>query len=149
MSLLAGCRKVATFREPLSCYQAKASPNSFGVGKNPVINLIMRRDAAQTLPDAEACTSRHTLYEVNLGTRSFKLWKFSSIESKTFPSRLLVIWRLKMTYKKLQKDNGVYLILCCMRTITIVLPPRCAHKSLLCRLLESSELRVACDMWKV
>jgi hypothetical protein len=87
MSLLAGCRKVATFREPLSCYQAKASPNSFGVGKNPVINLITRRDAAQTLPDAKACTSRHTLYEVNLGSRSFKLWKVSSIESD-FPFEL-------------------------------------------------------------
>jgi hypothetical protein len=54
MSLLAGCKKVANFCELLFCYQGKASPNSFGVGKKPVIDLIMRQDTAQTLPDTKA-----------------------------------------------------------------------------------------------
>ncbi|KAG2738227.1 kinase-like protein [Suillus brevipes Sb2] len=86
-----------------------------GVGKSSIINLIMGRDVAQTSPDAETCTLKHTPYEVNLGDRRFKLWEVSSIESMGFFRALFAKWRLKKSFKKLYKDDGVYLLLYCMR----------------------------------
>ncbi|KAG1745364.1 kinase-like domain-containing protein [Suillus paluster] len=86
-----------------------------GVGKSSIINLIMGQDAAQTSPDAEPCTLTHTAYEVILGIRRFKLWEVSSIDSMGFFQSLFYKWRLKKTYKKLYKDDGVYLLLYCMR----------------------------------
>ncbi|KAG0704684.1 kinase-like domain-containing protein [Suillus ampliporus] len=86
-----------------------------GVGKSSVINLIMGRDAAQTSPDAETCTLEHTSHEVILGTRRFKLWEVSSVDSMGFFQTLFYKWRLKKSYKKLYKDDGVYLLLYCMR----------------------------------
>jgi hypothetical protein len=75
----------------------------------------MGRDVAEISPDAETCTLQHTSHEVNLGDRRYKLWEVSSIESKGFFRALFVKWRLKKSYKKLYKDDGVYLLLYCMR----------------------------------
>jgi hypothetical protein len=86
-----------------------------GVGKSAIINLIMGRDVAETSPDAETCTLQHTSHEVHLGNRHFKLWEVSSIESMGFFRALFTKWRLKKSYKKLYKDDGVYLLLYCMR----------------------------------
>ncbi|KAG2030008.1 hypothetical protein BDR03DRAFT_929338 [Suillus americanus] len=86
-----------------------------GVGKSAIINLIMGRDVAQTSPDATSCTLQHTSYEVSLGDHRFKLWEISSLESMSFFQTLFTKWRLKKAYKKLYKDDGVYLLLYCMR----------------------------------
>ncbi|KAG1742186.1 hypothetical protein EDB19DRAFT_1634044 [Suillus lakei] len=86
-----------------------------GVGKSSIINLIMRQEVAQTSPDAETCTLKHTPYEVNLGIRHFKLWEVSSTDSMGFFRSLFFKWRLKKEFKKLHRDNGVYLLLYCMR----------------------------------
>jgi predicted GTPase len=86
-----------------------------GVGKSAIINLIMGKDVAETSPDAEPCTLQHTSHEVNLGDRHFKLWEVSSIESMGFFRALFTKWRLKKSFKKLYKDDGVYLLLYCMR----------------------------------
>jgi predicted GTPase len=86
-----------------------------GVGKSSIINLIMGCDVAETSPDAEICTLQRTPYEVNLGDRRFKLWEVSSIESMDFFQARFTKWRLKNSYKKLYKDDGVYLLLYCMR----------------------------------
>ncbi|KAG2748021.1 hypothetical protein P692DRAFT_20835360 [Suillus brevipes Sb2] len=86
-----------------------------GVGKSAIINLIMGCDVAQTSPGAETCTLQHTSHEVNLGDRRFKLWEVSSIESMGFFRTLFTKWRLKKSYKRLYKDDGVYLLLYCMR----------------------------------
>ncbi|KAG2066544.1 hypothetical protein BDR04DRAFT_1106521 [Suillus decipiens] len=86
-----------------------------GVGKSAIINLIMGRDVAQTSPDAEPCTLKHTSHEVTLGGCQFKLWEVSSLGSMGFFRALFTKWRLKKSYKKLYKDNGVYLLLYCMR----------------------------------
>jgi predicted GTPase len=86
-----------------------------GVGKSAIINLIMGRDVAQTLPDAETCTLQHTSHEVGLGDRRFKLWEVSSLGSMGFFRTLSAKWLLKKSYKKLYRDDGVYLILYCMR----------------------------------
>ncbi|KAG1904346.1 uncharacterized protein F5891DRAFT_41663 [Suillus fuscotomentosus] len=85
------------------------------VGKSSIINLIMGRDVAQTSPDAATCTLQHTSYEVCLADRQFKLWEVSSIESMGFFRILFAKWRLKKSYKKLYRDDGVYLLLYCMR----------------------------------
>ncbi|KAG1742184.1 hypothetical protein EDB19DRAFT_1702713 [Suillus lakei] len=86
-----------------------------GVGKSSIINLIMGRDAAQTSPDGATCTLAHTSHGVNIGPHSFKLWEVSSIESMGFFERIFKKWRLKKQYKRLYKDDGVYLLLYCMR----------------------------------
>ncbi|KAG2740557.1 hypothetical protein P692DRAFT_201727971, partial [Suillus brevipes Sb2] len=86
-----------------------------GVGISSIINLIMGRNVAQTSPDAETCTLQHTSHEVTLGHRRFKLWEVSSIESMGFFRALFTKWRLKKAYKKLYRDDGVYLLLYCMR----------------------------------
>ncbi|KAG2153675.1 P-loop containing nucleoside triphosphate hydrolase protein, partial [Suillus bovinus] len=77
--------------------------------------LIMGRDVAQTSPGPETCTLQHTSYEVNLADRRFKLWEVSSIESMGFFRTLFTKWRLKKSYKKLYRDDGVYLLLYCIR----------------------------------
>ncbi|KAG1807738.1 hypothetical protein EV424DRAFT_226712 [Suillus variegatus] len=86
-----------------------------GVGKSSIINLIMGRNVAQTSPDAATCTLHHTCHEVILADRRFKLWEVSSIESMGFFRTLFTKWRLKKSYKKLYRDDGVYLLLYCMR----------------------------------
>jgi predicted GTPase len=86
-----------------------------GVGKSSIINLIMGRDVAQTSPGAETCTLQHTSYEVSLGSRQFKLWEVSSLGSMGFFRTLSAKWLLKKSYKKLYRDDGVYLILYCIR----------------------------------
>ncbi|KAG2113885.1 uncharacterized protein F5147DRAFT_36336 [Suillus discolor] len=75
----------------------------------------MGRDVAQTSPDQETCTLQHTSHEVSLAERRFKLWEVSSIESMGSFRALLAKWRLEKSYKKLYKDDGVYLLLYCMR----------------------------------
>ena len=86
-----------------------------GVGKSSVINLVMGKDAAQTSPDAPACTLTHTSYEVTLGNRCFKLWELSSLDDMGYFRALFTKWQLKKAYKKLLRDEGVYLLLYCMR----------------------------------
>ncbi|KAG2738229.1 hypothetical protein P692DRAFT_20882811 [Suillus brevipes Sb2] len=86
-----------------------------GVGKSAIINLIMGKDVAETSPDLQTCTLQHTSYEVNLGDRRFKLWEVSSIESMGDFGAPFTTWRLKKSYKKLYKDDGVCLLLYCMR----------------------------------
>ncbi|KAG1816620.1 hypothetical protein EV424DRAFT_1057273 [Suillus variegatus] len=86
-----------------------------GVGKSAIINLIMGRDVAQTSPDAATCTLQHTSHQVSLADRQFKLWEVSSIASMGFFQTLFTKWRLKKSYKKLYRDDGVYLLLYCMR----------------------------------
>ncbi|KAJ8593070.1 kinase-like protein [Rhizopogon salebrosus TDB-379] len=86
-----------------------------GVGKSSVINLIMGRDAAPTSADAPTCTLEHTPYEITLENKRFKLWEVSSLASMGFFRRLFTKWRMKKTYKKLYSDDGVYLLLYCMR----------------------------------
>ncbi|KAG1765800.1 kinase-like domain-containing protein [Suillus occidentalis] len=86
-----------------------------GVEKSSVINLIMGEHVAQTSPDAESCTVQHTSHQLNLGPHNFKLWEVSLIESIGFFKALFTKWRLKKSYKKLYKDDGVHLLLYCMR----------------------------------
>ncbi|OAX30655.1 hypothetical protein K503DRAFT_669437, partial [Rhizopogon vinicolor AM-OR11-026] len=86
-----------------------------GVGKSSVINLIVGQEVAQTSPDAPTCTLEHTFYEVSLGNQRFKLWEVSSIASMGLFQRLFMKWRLKRRYKRLCGDDGVYLLLYCMR----------------------------------
>ncbi|KAG1840227.1 kinase-like domain-containing protein [Suillus tomentosus] len=86
-----------------------------GVGKSAIINLIMGRDVAQTSPDAPTCTLQHTSYQVSLADRQFKLWEVSSIASMGFFRALFTKWRLKKSFKKLCRDDGVYLLLYCLR----------------------------------
>jgi hypothetical protein len=66
-------------------------------------------------PGAETCALVHTPYEINLGPHCFKLWEVSSIESMGFFRAFFKKWRMKKSYKKLYKDDGVHLILYCMR----------------------------------
>ncbi|KAG2036983.1 hypothetical protein BDR03DRAFT_399589 [Suillus americanus] len=75
----------------------------------------MGSDVARTSPDAETCTLQHTSHEVSLGDCRFKLWEVSSLGSMGFFRTLFAKWRLKKSYKKLYKDDGVYLLLYCMR----------------------------------
>jgi serine/threonine protein kinase len=86
-----------------------------GVGKSSVINLIMGENAAQTSPDGATCTLTHTSHKINLGPHTFKLWEVSSIESMGFFKTFFKKWSLKKQYKRLYKDDGVYLLLYCMR----------------------------------
>ncbi|KAG2342558.1 hypothetical protein BDR05DRAFT_860445, partial [Suillus weaverae] len=86
-----------------------------GVGKSAIINLIMGRDVAQTSPDAATCTLQHTFHEVTLGDCRLKLWEVSSIDKMSFFRALFAKWRLKKSYKKLSRDDRVYLLLYCMR----------------------------------
>ncbi|KAG1812482.1 kinase-like domain-containing protein [Suillus subaureus] len=86
-----------------------------GVGKSSVINLIMGQGVAETSPRVETCTLVRSPYEINLGTDRFKLWEVSSIESMGFLRTFFKKLRLKRSYKKLYKDDGVYLLLYCMR----------------------------------
>ncbi|KAJ8581558.1 kinase-like protein [Rhizopogon salebrosus TDB-379] len=86
-----------------------------GVGKSSVINLIMGRDVARTSPDAPTSTLEHTPYEITLENQRFKLWEVSSIASMGFSQRLFAKWRMEKTYRKLYGDDGVYLLLYCMR----------------------------------
>jgi predicted GTPase len=86
-----------------------------GVGKSSVINLIMGRDVASTSPDAPICTLEHTPYEITLENRRFKLWEVSSLASMGFSQRFFAKRRMKKRYRKLYRDDGVYLLLYCMR----------------------------------
>ncbi|KAG2127050.1 hypothetical protein BD769DRAFT_1575338 [Suillus cothurnatus] len=86
-----------------------------GVGKSSIINLIMKQDATQASPNEKICNLEHTSYEVSLGARRFKLWEVSSIESMSFFRAPFFKWRLKEAFKKLYRDEGVYLLLYCMR----------------------------------
>ncbi|KAG1777041.1 kinase-like domain-containing protein [Suillus placidus] len=86
-----------------------------GAGKSSVIDLILGRDAAKTSPDQETSTLVHTYHEVSLGTHRFKLWEVPSIKSMDFFQTLFSKWRLKKSYKRLCKSDGVYLLLYCMR----------------------------------
>ncbi|KAG2072292.1 hypothetical protein BDR04DRAFT_418836 [Suillus decipiens] len=86
-----------------------------GAGKSAIINLIMGRYVAETSPDAQPCTLKHTSHEVTFGDCRFKLWEVSSAGSMGFFRALFTKWRLKKSYKKLYKDDGVYLLLYCMR----------------------------------
>ncbi|KAG2140277.1 kinase-like domain-containing protein [Suillus cothurnatus] len=86
-----------------------------GVGKSSIIKLIMGCDVAQTSPDAETRTLQHTSHGVSLGHRQFKFWEVSSLESLGSLRTLLAKRRLKQSYEKLYRDDGVYLILYCMR----------------------------------
>ncbi|KAG1749596.1 hypothetical protein EDD22DRAFT_808530 [Suillus occidentalis] len=86
-----------------------------GVGKSAIINLIVGNDVVETSPDAEPCTLQHPSHEVNLRDRSFKLWEVSSIDSMGFFRASFTKQRLKTSYNKLYKDEGVYLLLYCMR----------------------------------
>ncbi|KAG1812605.1 kinase-like domain-containing protein [Suillus subaureus] len=86
-----------------------------GVGKSSVINLIMGGDVAQTSPDGATCTLTHTCHKIDLGPHTFKLWEVSSIESMGFFKTFFKKWSLKKQYKRLYKDDGVYLLLYCMR----------------------------------
>jgi GTPase SAR1 family protein len=86
-----------------------------GVGKSSVINLIMGQDVAQTSPDAPTCTLEHTFYETSLENQRFKLWEVSSTAPTNFFRRFFAKWRMKKAYKKLCSDEGVFLLLYCMR----------------------------------
>ncbi|KAG1878178.1 hypothetical protein F4604DRAFT_599421 [Suillus subluteus] len=86
-----------------------------GAGKSAIINLIMGRDVAQASPDSEISNLEHTSYEVALGDRRFKLWEVSSLESMSSFRTFLAKRRLKQAYEKLYKDDGVYLLLYCLR----------------------------------
>ncbi|KAG2136413.1 hypothetical protein DEU56DRAFT_702114, partial [Suillus clintonianus] len=86
-----------------------------GVGKSSVINLIMGQNAAQMSLDGATCMLEHTSYEVHLGGRNFKFWEVSSIESMGFFRNFFYKWRLKKSYKRLYKDDGVHLLMYCMR----------------------------------
>jgi predicted GTPase len=86
-----------------------------GVGKSSVINLIMGRDVALTSADAGTCTLEHTPYEVTLENQRFKLWEVSSIASMSFSQRFFAKRRMKRRYRKLYRDDGVYLLLYCIR----------------------------------
>ncbi|KAG1777035.1 kinase-like domain-containing protein [Suillus placidus] len=135
MSLLAGYRKAikvhtwsrsrlgfrphhrfSLSREPLFRHLLAGPLNVFlfgetGVGKSAIINLIMGRDVAQTSPDAAICTLQHTFHEVTLGDCRFKLWEVSSLDSMGFFRTLFAKWRLKKSFKKLYRDDGVYLLI--------------------------------------
>ncbi|KAG1812492.1 uncharacterized protein BJ212DRAFT_1369989 [Suillus subaureus] len=63
----------------------------------------------------QACTLQHTSHEVNLGPHTFKLWEVSSLQSMGFFRTLFTKWRLKKSYKKLYRDDSVYLLLYCIR----------------------------------
>lgn len=86
-----------------------------GVGKSAIINLITGRDVAQTSSDPTIPKFEYTPYEVNLGGRRFKLWEVSLLKSASSFWTLPEKRRLKQWYKKLYKDDGVYLLLYCMR----------------------------------
>ncbi|KAG1812496.1 uncharacterized protein BJ212DRAFT_1201757, partial [Suillus subaureus] len=86
-----------------------------GVGKSAIINLITGRDVAQTSPDTETCNLEHTSHKVTLGDRCFKLWEVSSLESMGFFRTLSARWLLKKSYNKLYRNDGVCLLLYCMR----------------------------------
>ncbi|KAG2033523.1 kinase-like domain-containing protein [Suillus americanus] len=88
-----------------------------GVGKSSIIDLIMGRDVPRTSPDQEIRTGtlQHTPHEVCLGDRRFKLWEVSSLGSMGFFRTLSAKWLLKKSYNKLYRDDGVYLLLYCMR----------------------------------
>lgn len=87
-----------------------------GVGKSAIINLILGQDAAQTSPDAETCTLKHTSYEICLKDRYFKIWEVSSIKSMGFFRTLSLESRLKKRTTHLHRDNrGIHLLLYCMR----------------------------------
>lgn len=75
----------------------------------------MGQDVAQTSPDGPTCTLDHAFYEIGLDNLRFKLWEVSSTAPRNFFKRLFEKWRLKRSYKKLYKDDGVYLLLYCMR----------------------------------
>ncbi|KAG2358304.1 hypothetical protein BDR07DRAFT_289406 [Suillus spraguei] len=75
----------------------------------------MGRDVAPTSPSAETCTLHHTSHELSLGDRRFKLWEVSSVESTGPFWTPIAKWRLQKSYKKLYTDDGVYLLLYCMR----------------------------------
>ncbi|KAG2099652.1 hypothetical protein BD769DRAFT_1698922 [Suillus cothurnatus] len=75
----------------------------------------MGHDVAQTSPDSVTCTLQHTSHEVSLGDHRFKLWEVSSIQSLGLFRTLFTKWRLKKSYKRLYRDDGVYLLLYCMR----------------------------------
>ncbi|OAX37206.1 hypothetical protein K503DRAFT_771739 [Rhizopogon vinicolor AM-OR11-026] len=75
----------------------------------------MGKEAAQTSPDGVTCTMEHTPYEVSLGNQRFKLWEVSSIAPMGLFRRLFMKWRLKRRCKELYRDDGVYLLLYCMR----------------------------------
>ncbi|KAG1851117.1 hypothetical protein F4604DRAFT_1307878 [Suillus subluteus] len=75
----------------------------------------MGRDVVQTSPDSETCNLEHTPHEISLGDRRFKLWEVSSLGSMGFFRTLFGKWRLKKSYRKLYRDDGVYLLLYCMR----------------------------------
>jgi len=75
----------------------------------------MGQDVAQTSPDGATCTLDHTFYEISLDNHRFKLWEVSSIAPMNYFRRLFAKWRLKRSYNKLYKDDGVYLLLYCMR----------------------------------
>lgn len=86
-----------------------------GVGKSSIIDLILGRDAARMSPDQETYTLAHTPYEISLGIHCFKLWEVPLVESKGFFWTSILKWRLKRSYKRLYKNDGVYLLLYCMR----------------------------------
>ena len=75
----------------------------------------MGQDVTQTSPDELTCTLDHTFYEISLNNYRFKLWEVSSIAPMNYFRRLFAKWRLKRSYEKLYKDDGVYLLLYCMR----------------------------------
>jgi hypothetical protein len=87
-----------------------------GVGKSAVINLIMGREVAPTSPFTPTCTLEHTPYEISLENQHFKLWELSSIASTSFFQRLFTKWRMKKSHNKVYSDEGVYLLLYCIRS---------------------------------
>jgi hypothetical protein len=86
-----------------------------GVGKSSVINLIMGREVSQASSDAPTCTLEHTSHETSLENQRFKLWEVSSTAPTNFFRRFFAKWRMKKAYRKLYSDDGVYLLLYCMR----------------------------------
>jgi hypothetical protein len=85
------------------------------VGKSSIINLILGRNIADTLPDTPCSMFKHSPYEVNLRGRDFRLWDISSIALMNFVRRFFARGRLKKSYMRLHKGSGVHLLLYCMR----------------------------------
>ena len=76
----------------------------------------MGEDVVTTSPsDGLTRTLDHTFYEISLVNHRFKLWEVSSIAPINYFRRVAEKRRLRKRYRELYKEDGVHLLLYCMR----------------------------------
>ncbi|KIJ05125.1 hypothetical protein PAXINDRAFT_103900 [Paxillus involutus ATCC 200175] len=88
-----------------------------GVGKSSLINLIGGQKHAETSPDAQSCTFRHTEYDAVIEGEKYRLWDTAGLDEARIESLATDQAEAHLTklLQQLIKADGVQLLIYCVR----------------------------------